>query len=78
MKCLNDVFGRPTHGLHARPLGQNDGPQPLDGPVELVIDHDVLVARKFADLAARGVEAFPDLDFCILAAPAQPLLQNLR
>ena len=27
---------------------------------------------------ACGVEALPDLDFRILTAPAQPLLQNLR
>src|SRR6267378_6859175 len=56
-KRFNDGFGRLSHVLHARPLGQHDGAQPLDRRVQLVVDHHVLVGGELADLPAGHLEA---------------------
>ncbi len=66
------------HRLHPRPLGQHDRPQPIDGRVELVVDDHVLVLRELADLAAGDLEPPADLLLAVLAAAAQPLLEDGR
>src|SRR5262249_10223900 len=68
-------FGR--HRARARAFGEHDGPQTIDARLERVVDDDVVVFADGADLLARRGEAAPDGRLRILAAAAQPPLEDL-
>src|SRR5262245_12553098 len=66
-KCLDYAFGRLPHVLYARPLGQDDGAEPLDRGLELVVDDHVFIGGELAHLPAGHLEALLDVGLRVLA-----------
>src|SRR5712691_5376213 len=75
MKCPNYVVGVALHPPQARPFGDDDAAQPIDGLGQLVVDHHEVVLREGGDLVPRHLQAPLNLRFAVLASPAQPLLE---
>src|SRR3954468_2247308 len=72
----NDSLGDQAHRFQPGPFRQHNRSQPVHGRLQGVVDHDVLVLLEFADFLARLVEAPANLLLGVLAAAAQPLLED--
>src|SRR6185503_3059063 len=77
-ECSYDGFGSRPHALCPCALGGDDGFQSPDRRLQFVIDDEIVVLRELINLAAGYGEPPLDLFVAVLAAAAQPLLENRR
>src|SRR4051812_7794204 len=76
LKRGDDRFGAQPHPRQPGALTDDNAPETIDGGGDLVVDDDEIVLGEGGDLGARHVEASLDGRFAVLAAAAEPLLED--